>query len=338
MPRTIVHSCSSSLVRPNGIVRYINSVIDLQKSWGHRVIFVSDAKPTESISADEIVYTNEESSYSPWNPNKPHVDGDLPDLHIDNNLVAQLRNAFRKLDVEPDLVIVHDLHSYLAADFEDGIFVQHESDVLYPGKRNSYMSDQWVAAQIDVVQNTQWRIGSVIRNPVIQAQRMIYTPPPFTPVDYNSEKTRGLLYIGQSREAKGAPEFMRMSRKLGLRPVVITHDIDDTLFNGAEVHSFNLSQRAEMFKLMSTCSAAYIPSKNECFSLAVLECLQFMPTIVDSQYEWTQHVQEVGAILATGAALPAVIDAQLKNMQPHDRRLLEIYSTNSRQYWRNLST
>ena len=63
--KTIIHTCSSVLVRPNGIVRYINAVMALQKNMGHRVLFVTDAKPAQTINADLVLYHNDVSTYAP---------------------------------------------------------------------------------------------------------------------------------------------------------------------------------------------------------------------------------------------------------------------------------
>jgi hypothetical protein len=331
--KTIIHTCSSSLVRPNGIVRYINSIIDLQNSWGYKTVFVTDAKPTETITANTVIYLNEISTYTP-NMRDGHVD-----LQIDKDVVQQIRMIFDQYQLHADLVVAHDLHSYMAANiYDNGIFVQHESDVLYLNKRFSWMSDEWIQEQISVFENPKnWRIGSVIINPQRSSPRLIYTPPPFTPVTINKPKTRGLLYLGQSREAKGAPEFMRMARALNIQATVITHDIDADLFAGADVYSFDLDQRAEMFDLMSQCQVAYIPSKNECFSLAVLECLQFMPTIIDGQYDWTKYAAMAGATVCTGNDIADTLNYHLTNNTVYNRTALDTYSANSIQYWRNLT-
>ena len=83
---------------------------------------------------------------------------------------------------------------------------------------------------------------------------------------------------------------------------------------------------------------SFVPSKNECFSLAILECAQFIPTIVDSQYQWTEHVEDLGVRRATGVELRAVIDAELKSTTPYNRRALEQWARRSRELWINLST
>ena len=93
-----------------------------------------------------------------------------------------------------------------------------------------------------------------------------------------------------------------------------------------------------MFKLISECKVAFIPSKNVCFSLVILECAQFIPTVVDSQYHWTEHVEDLGVLRATGAELYAVIDAELKSTVPYDRRTLEIWAHRSQELWINLTT
>jgi len=334
--KTIVHTCSSVLVRPNGIVRYINSVIDLQRSLGHRVIFVTDAKPTQKISADKILYVNAESAYIP-NMRDDHVW-----LQVSSRVVSQIEQAFKQLDVEPSLVIAHDLHSFLGCEreFKDGVFVQHESDVMNNDGRYSFLSDEYLQQQIDVVNRTEWRVGMCAPySHQIQPKRPVYTPPPFVPQGTTgANQTRGLLYIGDTTDRKGAREFMAMAQALAVTPTVITHEPDAELFAGADVYTFGLDQRDEMFKLISECRVAFVPSKNECFSLAILESAQFIPTVVDSQYQWTEHVADLGVLRATGAELYAVIDAELQSTTKYDRRLLDIWARNSIRFWTNLTT
>lgn len=334
--KTIVHTCSSILVRPNGIVRYINAVMDLQRAQGHRVIFVTDARPTQLIKSDETIYINDTSNYKPnWR------DGHVW-LQVDRNVSHDVEMAFRRLDVEPDLVIAHDLHSYLGAvnEFDDGIFVQHESDVMNNDGRYSFLDDDYLQTQINIGNETTWRIGMCAPYSWnITPRRPVYTPPP-TQLESQviGKPTRGLLYIGDTTERKGAREFMDMARRLGVRPTVITHDVGSDIFDGADVHTFALDQRAQMFQLISECAVAFVPSKNECFSLAIIECAQFVPTVVDSQYQWTDHLWPLGVESATGEELYALLDDRLKSTKPYNRRLLEAWAAQSMRFWQNLST
>jgi len=333
--KTIVHTCSSVLIRPNGIVRYINAVMDLQRSLGHHVVFVTDANPVQTFNADETIYISNESSYIP-NCRDDHVW-----LQVSPSVSHHVEMAFRRLDVEPDLVIAHDLHSFLGCEnqFRDCIFVQHESDVYTAGARYSFLSDEYLQMQIDIVNSTGCRIGLNVPTRNVTPYRPVYTPMPFTVVPQSqAAKTRGLLYIGDATERKGAGEFMRVARALGVTPTVITHERNAELFAGADVHSFKLSEREEMYALMAEHRVAYIPSRNECPGLAALECLQFMPVVVDSQYAWTSCLADLGVVRATGAEVIAVIDGLLKTYTPHDTQLLEIWARNNQQLWANLST
>lgn len=332
--KTIVHTCSSVLIRPNGIVRYINAVIDLQRSLGHHVIFVTDANPCEKINADEILYSANESSYVP-NMRDGHVW-----LQVSSSVVYHIERAFKQLDVEPSLVVAHDLHSFLGCEkeFKDGIFVQHESDVLTANSRYSFVSDEYLNQQLDIVNTTGWRIGLTVHSTNITPHRPVYTPVPFVPVaDPKQFRTRDLLYIGDSTDRKGAAEFIDIARKLNVKPTVITHDPDAEIFKGADVFKFRLDQRDSMYQLMSECSVAYLPSKNECPGLVVLECLQFMPVVVDGQYEWTKYLKNTGAVCTTGDSVQFAIEHLLQSNGNDQRNLLDIWCEHSQQYWRNLS-
>jgi len=262
-------------------------------------------------------------------------------LQPDGALINQMHEVFERYQLLANLVIAHDLHSYhaAAANYSNGIFVQHESDILNAGARYSFLNDEYLRLQKLAVQNTHWRVGLNVPSTNISPRRPVYTPAPFVVTDQvKPQPTRGLLYIGDATERKGAREFMAMARVLGVTPTVITHEPDAELFAGADVHTFALSQQAEMYALMSQHRVAYIPSRNECPGLAVLECLQFMPVVLDSQYAWTQYHKHTGALLRDGVMIQRTLANHLVHDIPYDRSRLDAYSANSIQFWKNLST
>ena len=331
MTKVIIHTCSSILIRPNGIVRYINAVIDLQRKLGHYVVFVSDSKPGQVINAHQVMYDSTMSYYKP-NMRDGHVW-----LQYDSGIKAQIRAA---LDCygSADLIIAHDLHSFEAArEFaEDGIFVQHESDIMNLGSRFSYMDDEYLAQHRHGVDTTTWQIGMTVESTNINPRRPIATPCPIQlqgQVLPAERKTKDLLYIGDASERKGAREFMDMARRLGVTPTVITHERDQELFEDANIHSFDLTETADMYRLMSKHKVAYIPSKNECFSLAIIECLQFMPVVVDGQYAWTDYVSDVGADVKTGADIESTIRHHLANPGGYTRDQVSHWAKSAADQW-----
>jgi hypothetical protein len=330
----IIHACSSVLVRPNGIVRYINSVVDLQRSQTHTVSFLCDSFPTQRINANEIHWLREKSRYTP-NTRDGHVW-----LQVDMELVEDLVRVFQTHANDADLVVCHDLHSFLAAQrlYSDGVFVQHESDVLTPHSRWSFLSDEYLDTQLTQLHSTNWRIGLTVPSSNIRPAHPIPTPVPFdAQVDSGSFRARGLLYVGDSTERKGAKEFMCLARALGVTPTVITHEVDDELFSDADVYKFSLDQKQEMYSLMREHRVAFIASKNECPGIAALECLQFMPTVVDSQYSWTQYLIPMGAKLATGVALENTVRELLNQDWVAGSDQLAEWSKQAKQCWVNLT-
>jgi hypothetical protein len=312
----------------------MNAVMDLQRNQGHKVIFVSDAKPTQTINADQIIYANDVSGYVP-NMRKGHVW-----IQVEDQLIHDMDGLYNQHKLTPDLVIAHDLHSYYAAqsNYVDGIFVQHETDILTPNSRYSYLDDDYINLQKLVVKNTDWRIGMTVESDNIKPKRPVYTPFPFDVVpDPNNKRTRDLLYIGDSSERKGAKEFMKMAKALKIKPTVITHDPDAKVFKGADIFSFSLDQRDEMYKLMSECRVAYIPSKNECPGLAILECLQFMPVVVNLEYAWTKYLIDVKVVRSAKEDREFAINHFLESRGNEQREALDLWAKNSKQFWRNLS-
>ena len=330
----IVHTCSSVLVRPNGIVRYINAVLALQSQLGNETVFVCDSLPTQNIASEKIYYKNSESQY------KPNVKNSHVWLQVDQAVVDDLVSVFQKYAAKADLVIAHDLHSYLAASlfFDNGIFVQHESDVLTPGSRWSFLSDEYLAQQISVVNNTSWRVGVTVKSKNINPKRAVYTPVPFdAAIDKGSKRSKGLLYVGDATERKGAREFMHLANDLGVTPTVISHEIDKWLFHGADVRQFSLDEKDSMYSLMRQHRVAFISSKNECPGIAALECLQFMPVVVDSKYNWTTYLDGMGAIRTTGVELENKIGELLTHEWVTGSEKLQEWSEYAQQFWKNLS-
>lgn len=333
MSKLIIHALSSMLLRPNGIVRYINSVMELQRSQGHYVILVTDANPSQAMSASQVAYDSNVSYYKP-NMKDGHVW-----LQVDSGVVNQIQEAAQRY-AGADLVIAHDLHSYLALsrNYKDGIFVQHESDVVNADSRFSYVDDEYLAQQLEIVNTTDWRVGMLAESTHIIPKRPVYASVPFIPAHQGKTHSRDLLYIGDSSDRKGAKEFMEMARLLEVTPAVITHDHNRELFAGANVYTFELSRKDVMYSLMREHKVAYLPSKNECFSLAVLECLQFMPVVVDGQYSWTNNLEVTGAHVATGDDIEKSIRHYLDTDEVYDRSKLETWCNNATQLWTNLST
>jgi hypothetical protein len=328
----IVHACSSALIRPNGIVRYINAAIEHQMAQGHTVIFVSDSRPTQDMPLEtQLVFKNPKSLYQP----NMHANGQHVWLQVDQDVIQDLALALG--GIPADRVIVHDVMSYHAAvqagvDAQRGIFVQHETDVLTPGSRYSYLSDQWLEQHLEVVHSSQWRMGMTVDSDAVQPKNPLPLPIPLVPEPQPMTPGQGLLYVGDASVRKGAREFMDMARVLGVRPTVISHEPSD-IFEDADFYCFGLTQRAAMYDIMSRHAVAYMPSRNECPGLAVLECLQFMPVVLDAQYPWTRYHANTGAVLAQGHDLPRTIGLLLENPRRDQRPHLERWADWARQCW-----
>jgi hypothetical protein len=124
---------------------------------------------------------------------------------------------------------------------------------------------------------------------------------------------------------------MEMAHSLGIVPTVITHEESD-IFSGSDVFTFSLDQRDEMYDLMSRCKVAYVPSKNECPGLAILECLQFMPVIVDGSYAWTRYLEDTGALILSPEKIMDTIKNLIANPR-YDRSTFERWCVASQDAW-----
>lgn len=302
---------------------------------GNNVIFVTDAKPSQTINANKIYYLNDTSTYVP----------DIKDGHvwlqIDSKIIQDITTTLKNNNITCDLIVAHDLHSYLAVEnlHEDGIFVQHEADVMNQDVRMSYVSDEYLKKQIHIVNTTNWRVGLPTLSSFIKPIRPVYTPPPFRIKELPTiKKDKGLLYIGDDSDRKGAKQFIEFVEKHQVDATVISHSSNTNLFGNIQVQSFNLDEQDAMLNLMARHRAAFIPSKNECFSLAVLECLQFMPVVVDSKYGWTNGLEKIGVNVTTGNDLDkTILDLLCENEYTYkDRRAFETWAFCAEQIWRNI--
>jgi len=329
----ILHTCSSVLVRPNGIMRYINSVMSLQQSAGHDLVFACDSDPGTFIEHPVRIWDTEHPA-SEYQPN--WRDGHVW-LQVDPNLIAKLQRVLEPIIGDYDLVVAHDLHSYLAAHklTPHGVFVQHESDVLNRDGRYSFLSDEYLNQQIAIVENPNsvWYMGMTASITDIEVPRAVFTPVPFdfTPLPVPAQR-EGLLYVGDATERKGAREFMALARKLGVVPTVISWEQDHEVFAGATVHRFELDQHQAMLELINQHAVAYIPSRNEAMSLAVFECLQYIPVVLDSQYSWTRTPGAVGATIVTGATIEQIVRDKL-SFAAHNTSRLKMWSAHARYIW-----
>jgi hypothetical protein len=302
---------------------------------GNNVIFVTDAKPSQTINADKIYYLNNTSTYA------PDVKDDHVWLQIDSKIIQDITTTLKNNNITYDLIVAHDLHSYLAVEHlhEGGIFVQHEADVMNQDVRVSYVSDEYLKKQIHIVNTTNWRVGLPALSSFIKPTRPVYTPPPFRIKELStSKKDKGLLYIGDDSDRKGAKQFVEFVEKYQVDATVISHSPNTNLFGNIKVQSFNLDEQDAMLNLMARHRAAFIPSKNECFSLAVLECLQFMPVVVDSKYGWTNGLEKIGVNVVTGNDLDkTILHLLCENEYTYkDRRAFETWAFCAEQIWRNI--
>ena len=329
----ILHTCSSVLVRPNGIMRYINSVMQLQQSAGHETMFACDSDPGTFIEHPVRIWDTEHPS-SEYQPN--WRDGHVW-LQVDPNLIAKLQRVLVPVIGEYDLVVAHDLHSYLAAHklTPHGIFVQHESDVLNRDGRYSFLSDEYLNQQIAIVESadTEWYMGMTASITDVMSPNAVFTPVPFefTPLPEPAHR-QGLLYVGDSTERKGAREFMALARKLDVTPTVISWEQDHEVFAGARVHRFELQDHRAMLELINQHAVAYIPSRNEAMSLAVFECLQYIPVVLDGQYSWTRTPSMLGATVETGEAIELTVRDKL-TFTVHDIGGLTMWSQHAKYIW-----
>jgi hypothetical protein len=333
----ILHTCSSILARPNGISRYINSAIRLQTQAGHQVVFASDSDVTQYITASTQLWstTNPESEYVP-NMRDGHVW-----LQVDYSVVEKLKSVIADTVQDYDLVIAHDLHSYLAVDqlAVSGIFIQHESDLLNTAGRYSFLSDEYLAQQIAIVDNPSatWRMGMTVRYHDRNPAQGIFTPAAFelTPLAPPQSGRSGLLYIGDATERKGAREFAAMARRIGGPVSVISWDSDPELFAGFKQYRFDIRDHSEMLRMINRHAVAYIPSKNECPGLAIQECLQYIPVVVDGQYPWTRNLPQMGATVVTGVQIQLCIERRLKNFEYSNHDFVN-YANAANDFWRTL--
>jgi len=311
----------------------VNTVIDLQRELGHDVLFVSDSKPTQVINAP-VVYMHNESTYTPG-----MKDGHVW-LQVDRNLDEYIKMVLHNTYRSGDILIAHDIFSFLAMiQFsKNTLFIQHETDILTSGYRFSYLSDEWLDLHRGWANFSQvGRIGLTIPKTTLYPKNPVYTPCPFVVDTTPVTPTKGLLYIGDKSKRKGAVEFMRVARALNVRPTVITHELDDELFAGADVYSFSLQQRDEMINLIRQHKVAYIPSKNECPGLAVLECLQYMPTVILGDYGWTSAHRDTGATISSLDRVVGDIDYLLKSNVPYVNAPLRVWANTARTIWIELS-
>lgn len=338
--KTIIHTCSSALVRPNGIVRYINYAITAKKDSIQ--LFVTDSKPTQHISEfAQVVYKNETSNYT------PNFKNNLPNLQVCADTIETIYNLAKEVCANKwHKIIAHDLMSFLAFEravpvnrHQDIIFVQHESDVMNWPNRYSYINNDWLKQQFNVIANTNATIAltaNIVNPKTRKAKNLIYLPVPFI-MDVNPKKLPkkyDVLYIGDASDRKNAKEFMRLVAATKLKGVAITHKVDNKLFNGVDTFSFRLDQKEQMYDIMQQSNIAYIPSKNECPSIAMIECLQFMPTVLNANYGWTKIADEFGAIQTETPDLVIKQHQQLKNA--YTNKKLQNWCKHARLQWEAL--
>lgn len=336
--KTIIHTCSSALLRPNGITRYINAAIDSRKLVNQ--LFITDSKPTQTISPRAA--TIWQSATTLYAPN--FRDG-VPDLQLDWAVVDAIAELL-KIQIQRDhwqRIITHCALSTMAAlrvvprhRHRDIIFIQHESDIMNYPQRWSYLSLSWLEQQQQLITQENITVGLPIMNTNSLLDRIphkLYTPPPFVPQQPEGvEKVYDCVYIGDATVRKNAREFVQICREHNLKGLAITHDPDAELFHGVDTRSFLLDQQRELYLSIESARTAYIASLNECMPLVMLECLQFVPTVVNAARPWTQHVGDCGAIITN---TPELTIKQLQN-HSYDPTQFHKWCGKAQKIWQNI--
>ena len=86
-------------------------------------------------------------------------------------------------------------------------------------------------------------------------------------------------------------------------------------------------------------TVAFISSKNECPGYVVLECLQYIPVVVNGDYEWTRILEylDVGATIVPGHKIVETLRQMLTEPVAYDNSKLVAYSQRSIQAWIDLT-
>lgn len=349
MSKKFIHLCSSVLLRPNGITRFINTTTQYQLDLGHEVLVVTDSIPTQTILAPVICHNNASLYVPNMHPTRNHVW-----LQISNQIINEFKTlSVQFLHTDWYKLICHDLHSFIAMEqlvpasrHKDIIFIQHESDVQNSPDRWSYVGNEYLKMQINIVENTNCTIASVspyLGNHISKAKNLAHLPIPFTPAQLiQQEKTRDLIYIGEANDRKNPDEFVALAEQLGVNYTIISHDRESERFKQAEVLTFTLDQKEELFKCVASAKVAFLPSRSECLGLVVIECLQYIPTVINANYAWTTGMESTGAIVTSDPATKIKellnMDQQVAKRQHLNRgRLsLERWSLESKNLWKNL--
>ena len=147
-----------------------------------------------------------------------------------------------------------------------------------------------------------------------------------------------LLYCGDASERKGSKEFIRVARALGERATIISRE-NSAVFEGHDVYSFGPDEYDEMLALISQHKVAYNPSKNECPGLVNLECLQFMPVVLCSEYEWVHQcdMASMGCVLTTTEEAVKTVKQLLASDVSYDATTLYKWCERARQQWINIT-
>ena len=147
-----------------------------------------------------------------------------------------------------------------------------------------------------------------------------------------------LLYCGDASERKGSKEFIRVARALGERATIISRE-NSALFEGHDVYSFHQDEYDKMLALISQHTVAYNPSKNECPGLVNLECLQFMPVVLCSEYEWVHQcdMESMGCVLTTTEEAVKTVKQLLDSDVSYEPTKLYKWCERARQQWINIT-
>lgn len=293
MKNKTISLISSPLLRPNGISRFISGMI-IEGYTDNLVL--TDSR----VEYDKFPFKYESNSlllseYSPSMKTSIRPNGTSEThvwLHVDETIVDNLVEVLERYS--PKYIYCHCALSALACKKYgkvDWCFVQHESDISYPSRRLSYLSDEWLDLHREMMEYAT-SIGVVTLGipesyENYKIEHIIY-PLRYTSIE--TQKTKDIAVLCDSSYRKGAHRYKDIWEKGRYKTTIIGFSKSDDWPEEWDILGFGMNQYNEMLMEIAKHKLVIVPSLAETNPLALGEANLVSNTLVFSDDDWTQFM------------------------------------------------
>ena len=338
--KSVAFVCHSSIVRNNGITRFMIEGATILRRHGVLVDLITDNPTPEDVASffDAVIVPSDIAEYA------SQIDSaGLPLINHDPMITERLISSIGSVGNPYSLYITNDLHSGLACEHLGVPFINYLHTAALIGDTNyTYLSDSYLDMERDLMSRSTVGVPTRAIRKMFPVWNTVDLGLPISDTRYFSpqkgdQKTPSILFVGEGTRRKGADTWKSVVSRTPYTPHVVSSGEPEVQFDDlkkVDLRRFSSSETAEKANFIRQSRMMYFPSRCETVGYVILEALLSQPVLVDRQYPWAASALEVGAELGDYAGVFQDIERLMKSRYAPDA--VTQYLSQSRVQWENL--